>query len=383
MVRIVIIGWYGTETIGDRAILAGIISIIANIYMDFEIKLGSLYPTLSERTILEDYIFLCTSGSKKNISISIFNSSKVAELDSAIKWSDILVMGGGPFMDSIVELYMIDYAFKRAKKKNKKTAILGCGISSLWHSKLIKPALSVISNSDITIFRDNKSLTTYNKFIKKDIFQCVASIDPAIFAADIFNKRHFKAGEKSKIISVNFREILDDTYIGVSTSQMFPILSHLLIRLSEQESTREIHLIPMHTFGIGGDDRYLLNKLSNAIKKKNIHVQNNPLSLEETMKIYSDSFFCIGMRFHSILLQTVLNGKNYIVDYTNPKSGKIVNLLHQLNASGIYKSRYYSLLQPGEQIFDISNDIVCYSVPEFQINSFRKIYLDKLNELHI
>ena len=55
--KITIIGWYGTETIGDRAILAGLFSVFAKVYEDFEIKLGSLYPFFSERTINEDYSF--------------------------------------------------------------------------------------------------------------------------------------------------------------------------------------------------------------------------------------------------------------------------------------------------------------------------------------
>ncbi len=44
--RILIIGWYGTETIGDRAILAGLISFFSKVYRCFEIKIGSLYPFL-------------------------------------------------------------------------------------------------------------------------------------------------------------------------------------------------------------------------------------------------------------------------------------------------------------------------------------------------
>ncbi len=44
MVKIAIIGWYGTETIGDRAILAGILSILNKAYGAYDVKLGSIYP---------------------------------------------------------------------------------------------------------------------------------------------------------------------------------------------------------------------------------------------------------------------------------------------------------------------------------------------------
>ena len=111
--KITIIGWYGTETIGDRAILAGLISFFNKTYDDFEIKLGSLYPFFSQRTINEDYGFY-KEIIKKDIKIDIFNSKDSKDLLNAIKDSDLVVMGGGPLMD-LNELFMVEYAFKKAK----------------------------------------------------------------------------------------------------------------------------------------------------------------------------------------------------------------------------------------------------------------------------
>ncbi len=77
--KITIIGWYGTETIGDRAILAGLISFFDKSYVNFEIKLGSLYPFFSERTINEDYSFY-KEIIRKDIKIDLFNSKDSKEL---------------------------------------------------------------------------------------------------------------------------------------------------------------------------------------------------------------------------------------------------------------------------------------------------------------
>ena len=59
--KITIIGWYGTETIGDRAILTGIFSFFNQLFNKIEIKLGSLYPFFSKRTLNEDYSFYVKS----------------------------------------------------------------------------------------------------------------------------------------------------------------------------------------------------------------------------------------------------------------------------------------------------------------------------------
>ena len=74
MVRIVIIGWYGTETIGDRAILAGLFRVFKHTFDCFEIQLGSLFPVLSERTLIEDYSFFAKCVGNKQFTISLFTT---------------------------------------------------------------------------------------------------------------------------------------------------------------------------------------------------------------------------------------------------------------------------------------------------------------------
>ena len=150
--KITIIGWYGTETIGDRAILAGLFSFFNKSYEKFEIKLGSLYPFFSERTINEDYSFY-KEIINKDFKIEIFNSKNSKELNEAIKSSDLIAMGGGPLMD-LPELFMVEYSFKKAKKLGKKTALLGCGVGPLFYKKYRKSVLEISKNSDITILRD-------------------------------------------------------------------------------------------------------------------------------------------------------------------------------------------------------------------------------------
>lgn len=380
MVKIAVIGWYGTETIGDRAILSGIINLISSEYGDFECKLGSFNTTLSERTILEDYEHFCASANKDQILISIFDSSRVSELNEAIKWADILILGGGPLMDSIPQLHMIDYAFKVARRKRTKTIVFGCGIGHLVQKEYINSTLSIISNSDLTIFRDSKSISLYNQLSEKATSDCLVSIDPAVFAADVFNKQNKGKKRENKSIVLNFREILLDTYLGVTTEQIFSLFKKLLTDLASNESNY-LHLVPMHTFRVGGDDRYLLNELANSVNMPNIYVQNKPLSLEETMSVYYHSQYCIGMRFHAILLQTVLNGKNYIFDYTDAKNGKIINIINQFGAYDVYESRYYSLLEPSGEVFSPQEDVARYTLEESKIEDFRKIYIEGLKTI--
>jgi len=349
--KITVIGWYGTETIGDRGILAGLISFFNQSFKHFELNLGSLNPFFSQRTLAEDAPFFKEITSKE-IKIELFNSKSSKQLLNAIKNSDLVVMGGGPLMD-LSELFMVEYAFKKAKKLGVKTAILGCGVGPLFSKKYRKSVLNIFNNSDISILRDNKSkeflINIFEEFqqpLQTDLIK--VSFDPAVECTLKFNVI------EENIIQVNTKDL--SNYITVNL-RSFPLeyskqsndynINNELIKfvddLADKFPDKLLMLIPMHYFHIGSDDRVFLNEIAEKINRKNIEVQNLPLTLKETMKMYKNADFNVGMRFHSVVLQTIASGKNYVLDYTEPKKGKINGFLMDIDKTGFYKKRYISL----------------------------------------
>ena len=204
--KVTIIGWYGTETIGDRAILAGIFSFFSKISPIVDFYLGSLYPFFTERTIKEDCHFW-EKITGKNVNITLFNSKRRRELVSYIKLSNLVVMGGGPLMD-VDELYLIEYAFKKSKHLGKKTALLGCGIGPLFKFEYKMRLIEIIKNSDLIILRDSQSkvnlLSIFNEFNEYiDVDKIFFSFDPAVECCIKFN--HFYEKKQNEYIAVNLR----------------------------------------------------------------------------------------------------------------------------------------------------------------------------------
>jgi polysaccharide pyruvyl transferase WcaK-like protein len=377
-----IIGWYGTETLGDRAILAGIISVFNKSFDNFEIKLGSLFPFFSDRTITEDYSFY-KELIESDVKIDIFDSKNIKVLDNIIKNSDFVLMGGGPLMD-LNDLFMVEYAFKKAKKKGVKTALLGCGIGPLFHNKYRKSVFEISRNSDLTILRDNKSkekLENIYKENKKNYKgkEISASFDPAVECALEFKTKNKK--QDDNYIAVNLREFpLAYTKDRIFT-HINQDLKNFIRTLSNNFKEREINLIPMHYFHIGGDDRAFLNSIALDLKCQNIKVQNENLNLKETIKKFQNAYFNVGMRFHSVVIQTMVSGKNYVLDYTEPKIGKIVGFLDDIDPTGFYNNRYISL--QGEKVtFEVINNTSATFSPDYDnIRSILDIYVTKLKEL--
>lgn len=347
MVKIVIIGWYGTETIGDRAILAGVIRILFSAFKDIEIKLGSILPFFTERTLTEDREFLESCSRQAKLSLSLFDSSKSKELDTAVHWADYVVIGGGPLED-IPSMFMLEYALKKAKKLHKKTLLLGCGIGPLYKKIYQKSMIQIVNHADVAVFRDEISKQEYMRLSgrKKD---CVSAIDPAVFALSHYKSCHTLDNEQNKRVVISVREFTSEYKMNKKVDVKDvnkKILKH--IERVQQQTQLDVLLLPMHYFGIGDDDRYFMNDFRFMHSNEQIVVQNRALSMEETMKVFSESEICIGMRFHSVVFQTLLNGRNMIWDYTDPDTGKVGAFIKQVNGDEFYRNSYLNLQRDTE-----------------------------------
>lgn len=380
--KIMILGWYGTETIGDRAILAGLFSYFNQAFDDFEIFLGSLNPFFTDRTLNEDYSFYTKVVGKK-VAINLFSSQNSVELDRQIRLVDFIVMGGGPLMD-LNELHLIEYAFKKAKLLNKKTALLGTGIGPLFYDEYQKSVMNICLYSDLIILRDRQSkqnlveiFESYNvvfdfKFVK-------TSLDPAVectrYVADALVE------VKSPYIAINMRKFPEEYVKYKDCDNINLNLRSFVEQISSQYQDSEIRLVPMHYFHIGNDDRFFLNQIALHVRNDNISVQNKNLSLEETMYVYKYADYNVGMRYHSIVLQTLLNGRNHILDYTEPRKGKIYGFLKDVDTDGYYSDKYINI-----QYDNSLNKLLSYPSDRFKYKNellikYSKVYIDAMRAL--
>lgn len=362
--RICAVGWYGTETIGDRAIFAGLLHIFNLVTRNMEVKLGSLYPFYSRRMLMED-TSLHEKLINKKIQIDIFNSSCEDELKKNILQSDLVIVAGGPLMD-LDEMYMLRYAFIYAKKKTKKCLIAGCGVGPLFREEYQRCLLDIVSMSDGVIFRDAVSKKSLMQIADKFQFHidgaCLeTAIDPAVICAYKYKECMDNTVEQ-KYIAINFRDFPME-YIKSTMFNKYNVIEFVKKMLEEIRLSfnGDMLLVPMHYFCVGNDDRYFLNKLAMQLHMKNVYVQNVPLSLQETMDVYAAATLDVGMRFHSVVLQTILNGNNYIVDYTEPKKGKIFGFLQDIDQTNFYFSRCVNLQDSDVQMLKFDKEKAKFS----------------------
>lgn len=374
--EITIIGWYGTETLGDRAILAGIFRIISESAFSCSVRLGSLYPFHTERTLYEDNVFYKSISGNKINSISIFDSRNPMQLKKNIKSSSLLMVGGGPLMD-LNEMNMLEYAFFYAKKKKIPSLLFGCGWGPLKNPVMIEKAGRLVEMSEYTVFRDELSCSQCLKYFPHLDNKVSSAIDPAVFACVYYlNQQHNPRIED--YIAINFRDVvLEGSHYAKNPVDIETFVD--ILKTISFQSNIPIKLIPMHSFFIGGDDRVFLNYIKQKANLNNVVVEQIPQSLYQTMDIFYHAKMCVGMRFHSVLFQTILNGNNYILDYTDAQTGKIVGLKAQLEMNDFYDSRYCSLYRMNDRLNIDLNKMERFKFSNLLIEKAFSKYLAVLN----
>ncbi|MGK7952769.1 MAG: polysaccharide pyruvyl transferase family protein [Xenococcaceae cyanobacterium] len=326
--KVLIVGWYGTETVGDKAILWTVIKNLRSRSNPPEtIYLSSLYPFVSLWTVKEMELG----------DISILETYS-KEFEKVCNEVDEVVIGGGPLMD-IEPLNHILYAFIRATKSKAFTRVEGCGIGPLMSPCYIKVVNEIFRLSDHITLRDRVST---ERCIKEfEISEASIVSDPA--ADYVLSIKHQQKLLKDRVpplgkarnVSCFLREWSTEYSGNLNKAEYKSIkydfekqLAELVIFIAKSREL-DVHLLPMHSFNIGGDDRVFNRHLAKQIKSLDEEQEFNlsvdfarePISPLEIIQSMYHAEFNICMRFHSVLFAETLDVPYVAIDYTG--GGKI------------------------------------------------------------
>ncbi len=327
--KVSILGWYGTETLGDKAILGGIIDNLLTDGIRLEdITLISLHPVYSQLTLLEMDLN----------AVHVADAYLVKNDELFIASQDLFIFGGGPLcdVDPLVDMLEI---FTKAKKLRKNTMIYASGIGPLKEERNIKALNKLLYYTDRLCFRDELSLQKYSPVLpqltaKQDIR---AFIDPATHY--IMNRI---CGIHSRIIQEEyvmfcFREwpymyadgLTEEEY-KIKTADFEKKMIELIRTVSR--SGRTAVLFPMHNFHVGYDDReYFLTVLEKMDQRDKEHVTiiGHDYTPMEAINYFKYAKFAVCMRFHSVVFAVSCNTPFIALDYHYGK-GKVSGFLNNV-----------------------------------------------------
>ncbi|HID2490493.1 TPA: polysaccharide pyruvyl transferase family protein [Enterobacter cloacae] len=340
-INILICGWYGTETLGDKAIIGGIIQSIKDCIGDnIVIHIASLYPYITEMTSRQ---------------MAEFKNCKVVTIEQALQLSgksDFVMFGGGPLMaiDSIAPMQVI---FENAKKGNATTIIAGCGIGPLGEARFNDSIKRILELSDKRVYRDQKSkknamylgIDAQNDIVAEDpAFTWLKSVSTDLKTNALSDEVKEKANSKTLLLGLRdfpwkeyAKHLTKDDALAIKENYEKVVVESLEILVKENKDII-IKPLPMCTNHFGSDDRWFYRKLFRncRIPDENINYSlcGRELEPREYCKEFVQADALLAMRFHSFVFGLALEVPSLALDYTLGK-GKVQSLAERYNSQAI------------------------------------------------
>ena len=335
--KILICGWYGTETLGDKAILGGVINALSKSLETMEIHLASLEPYISQMTIHQ---------------MPELEGCELHPIPEAIQIAssmDLVVFGGGPLM-ALSQLSDMIAIFQQALEAKVPTLIAGCGVGPLGASFYNDAIKLLLTQASHRIYRDQKSKqiaqtlgidVTLDQIAEDPAFTWLQNVgandsEPKVATPEhktlILGLRDWPYHEYAYYMSLAEAESLKNRF----EAEVIKALEQLVAKYENLK----IIPFPMCTNHIGNDDRWFYRKLfRNAHKihdSLDFSYLGAEISPEECVKIFKSASVALTMRFHSLVFALSTGLPTVAIDYTMGR-GKVKSLAEK------YQVPYVSL----------------------------------------
>ena len=310
----VIVGWYGTETIGDIAILAGVCDIVRKNNVPIYVVTLDEYTT--EETKLNNFDLF-----------SDVEFIPVCKAKIVMNKETSLVFGGGPIMTihsilPIFSIWMASFATGRER------LILGCGLGP-FNDKYLKYYLSILLKTSTKILlRDELSSEIARMMVskKKEVKTLVC---PAVVYLENFKYDHKPV---SRVINLALRQYpwsqYNHTVPKIQNLQIIKkfekeLKSFLNSELKDDEHIK-IRPLPMCTNNYGCNDIMYMRELLLDFPDDRIDWSFclKELTLDAYVKAFSEGYLNLCMRYHSVVIANELSTPVIAIDYTEGR-GKI------------------------------------------------------------
>jgi len=320
--NVIITGWYGTETNGDKAILGELIHFIKSCSPLCEITITSICPLVSYQT---------------NLELVGLSNAKIVELNksarpSLIENTDCVIIGGGPLMESSSLSHILSI-FVEANKQKKTRVIFGCGIGPIHTEKSRTIITKILELSSAGFLRDEESFNYANKLCPEHNLKWAC--DPAfgyVYRWRKDNKLSLSRNNQLRISGLlrantsEFRKDLDYLKLKEANKNAALQIARIVEPICNSASTT-FELLQMNATWMGGDDR-LFNRLVEKafVNQRGLICIREYLTLEEQLKKLYTADVAIAMRYHGHIFSMGLGIPFFSIDYTGQK-GKVNSLL--------------------------------------------------------
>jgi polysaccharide pyruvyl transferase WcaK-like protein len=310
--KVSILGWYGNETVGDQAILGGILR---------RLDPAQVTQTTSDRAVSE--ATLSALGAE---AVTLIDDSPQAAVQAACE-ADLVLIGGGPIKEGEIVDGWAD-ALRAAVRAGAATMVFGCGVGPVRTPAAAARIRRLFAACHGVTLRDEGSVRLAAR-LGADTAATHVAADSALALPLPDLPAHDAAGP----VGLSLRGLARDYHLpgGRSIAQIEADVAEAyiaLIRHIHDVIGRDVVLVPTQMDGPGNDPEVLGRLRNRVADKARVHLLDHrePVGLVRELAGLS---MLVGMRFHSVLLGWLAGLPVLGIDY-DMHGGKVTAAMHQM-----------------------------------------------------
>lgn len=336
--HVLITGWYGTETQGDKAILSELVHFIRTQSPDCRITLTTIDRKVSLQTQRE---------MPELAGVELIDLHSAAK-SGVVERADAVILGGGPLED-IGETEHVWRLFHKANELSKARVIFGCGVGPFNNERVKAQASAILRMTTGGFFRDRES---HDYAVRLGASAKLGlGCDPALRYLYRWARQHRRRdtppNAKTRLIGLVRANTCE--YVADLTSDELDNRNRettgKLASIFESAAERHqavVDLLPMHALDLGGDDRLFNRQIAKAFTDPGkARVERGYLTLNELLESIADADAAVAMRYHGHLFCMALGVPVLSIDYTGER-GKVAALIERIGY-GQWSQRWQEL----------------------------------------
>ena len=288
--QILVFGWFGLETVGDQAILLGLVRSFWNVWSECHFHIYSYYPSWTSRTLR-----ILGLESRAKVVYGI------AGLLRSIWSANMIVLGGGPILDDPLVKSWLIFALV-GKLLGKPIVVYGCGFDPI-HSRTNGLAARLLLDwSDSAFLRDGESLSRAER-MGIDAHLSVTADPSLALGAEPELSRLRKIHRSSVNLRIGF--CVRAWCSRTDYPELLEVVSRSIELLTRELGAR-VTLIPFQTHVLDDDRRVIRELTSKLQKQNNIQMIGSEPGLWEILGVLNHQDLVITMRLHGALFASML-----------------------------------------------------------------------------
>lgn len=285
--KILVSGYYGYNNIGDEAILKGLVDGITEI-SDAELVVLSKNP----------------DWTTEKYGVKAVNRSKISDIISNIKQTDMLLSGGGSLLQDVSSSKSIIYylgILKLAQLFKKKTFIYSQGIGPIGNPLNRFLTKRILNKVDYLNVRDRKSEKYLKSLHVKKEIQVTTDTVFGIKKPKLDKGLSILEGIGLRKDAVNVGMIVMDWKdYGQRTAEEF------IKTIEKVKAQRDVNIILIPFFY--HKDLKIETEIYEKIEKKfyNIYLVKEYLHVNDYLSLIGNLDICVSMRLHGLIFSTLM-----------------------------------------------------------------------------